>query len=644
MKLSIIIVNYNVKYFIEQAIRTSISAAKNISHEIFVVDNHSVDGSQSMIKELFPGVKLIESKQNLGFAKANNLAIRQAKGEFILLLNPDTVVGENTFEECIHFMEQHADCGALTVKMLDGSGKLLLESKRGFPTPWAAFCKFSGLYKLVPSSEFFNQYYLGHLAYDEVQKIDVLPGAYIMVRKALVDKIGGLDEAYFMYGEDIDFSYQIKKAGYENYYLPEPHIIHYKGESTSKSSLNYVKSFYNAMIIFTNKYYGGIKRIGLLFLLKMAIVVQGVLSFLKHNFLSIFRPIIDGIILFFGIKWIAPLWSNYYYNQVDYFPVSIFKQNAILYSSLWIIVAFLYGYYDRISKWKDIPMMTFVGLILNLIIYSILPEDYRTSRVVIFLSAIFAFLYFGICNWFQSKINLRKSKISLGQTLHYLIIGDESDEQFVRSILDTNKVAYEISKRVDPNDRFSEVEIRELVKVLSIDEIIFSSEKFQTLEVLDYISKLGSIVSYKIISKNTQSLISSDSKNTKGELIHFNIPYRLTDIVYKRQKRIFDIAFSLLVFLCLPILLWLQKDKLQFVKNCWNVLNGNFSWVGYQVDKQEKYNLPKMKNNLIQVDSDHSKYQNEILEKYILSNYAQNYTIWSDFNLCLQNITQLDSK
>ena len=161
---------------------------------------------------------------------------------------------------------------------------------------------------------------------------------------------------------------------------------------------------------------------------------------------------------------------------------------------------------------------------------------------------------------------------------------------------------------------------------------------------MDYISKLGSIVSYKIISKNTQSLISSDSKNTKGELIHFNIPYRLTDIVYKRQKRIFDIAFSLLVFLCLPILLWIQKDKLQFVKNCWNVLIGNFSWVGYQVDKQEKYNLPKMKNNLIQVDSDHSKYQNEILEKYILSNYAQNYTIWSDFNLCLQNITQLDSK
>ena len=195
MTLSIIIVNYNVKYFIEQAIRTSLKASEHIDAEIIVVDNASIDGSQSMIKNFFPEVQLIDLKNNLGFSKANNLGIAAAKGEFILLLNPDTVVGENTFTECLKFIQTHSDCGALTVKMLDGSGKLLPESKRGFPTPWAAFCKFSGLYKIFPKSKFFNQYYLGHLSYDEIQKIDVMPGAFILVRNNIVDQIGGLDTA-----------------------------------------------------------------------------------------------------------------------------------------------------------------------------------------------------------------------------------------------------------------------------------------------------------------------------------------------------------------------------------------------------------------------------------------------------------------
>ncbi|HUN15526.1 MAG TPA: glycosyltransferase family 2 protein [Saprospiraceae bacterium] len=642
MTLSIIIVNYNVKYFIEQAIRTSLKASEHIDAEIIVVDNASIDGSQSMIKNFFPEVQLIDIKNNLGFSKANNIGIAAAKGEFILLLNPDTVVGENTFVECLKFIQTHSDCGALTVKMLDGSGKLLPESKRGFPTPWAAFCKFSGLYKIFPKSKFFNQYYLGHLSYDEIQKIDVMPGAFILVRKNIVDQIGGLDESYFMYGEDIDFSYQVKKHGYENYYLPEPHIIHYKGESTSKSSINYIKSFYNAMIIFTNKYYSGLQKFGLLLILKLAIIFQASLSFVKHNLIQIIRPLLDILIIFFGIKYIASLWSIFYHHQENYFSEDSLNKNAILYSILWIAVALFHGFYDRIIKIKDILIILVIGLILNLSIYSVLPESYRSSRVILLLSSVFVAVYLFavrfIILFFQSK----NKRNSLDKSLNYLIIGDEHDEDFVKSIFDHNQLKYSIVKRLDPSEKFSETQIREMVKILSVDEIIFSSDKFQTLGVLDYISKLGALVSYKIISKNTQSLISSASKNTKGELIHFSIAYKLTDRVYRRQKRIFDVMYAIFLFLFFPIIIFFQRNISAYFLNIWQVLIGHKTWVGYTRQAQEKYDLPHIKPALFSIYSDQEALPNEILEKYILTHYAQNYSIFTDIHCCLQNITNSD--
>jgi GT2 family glycosyltransferase len=253
MKLSIVIVNYNVKYFLEQCLDSVIRAKYGEDIEIFVVDNFSTDHSVEYLQPKFPGVIFLANNENSGFSKANNQAIKLAKGEYILLLNPDTVVGENALKNVCHFMDQHPDAGGIGVKMIDGYGSFLPESKRGFPSPWNSFCKMSGLSKLFPFSESFGKYHLRYLDENEANEVDVLAGAFMMLRKEALDKVGLLDETFFMYGEDIDLSYRIKQGGYKNYYFPEP-IIHYKGESTKKD-FKYVKNFYEAMLIFYNKHY-----------------------------------------------------------------------------------------------------------------------------------------------------------------------------------------------------------------------------------------------------------------------------------------------------------------------------------------------------------------------------------------------------
>ena len=255
MKLSIIIVNYNVKFFLEQCLFAVEKAMKGIEGEIFVVDNNSVDGSVAMIQHRFPNVKLIENYQNVGFSRANNQALEKATGEYVLLLNPDTVIEENTLSLCSEFMDQHPEAGALGPKMIDGKANFLPESKRGLPTPQVAFYKIFGLTHLFPSSRKFGQYYLGHTSPEEIQPVDVLTGAFMFIRSLVLNKIGFLDENFFMYGEDIDLSYRITKSGYINYYFPKTTIIHYKGESTRKGSLNYVILFYKAMQIFAEKHF-----------------------------------------------------------------------------------------------------------------------------------------------------------------------------------------------------------------------------------------------------------------------------------------------------------------------------------------------------------------------------------------------------
>lgn len=305
LKLSVIIVNYNVKYYLDQCIRSVLRAFvwMNTPAEIIVVDNHSADGSVDYLEKrypqmLYPMVRFVRSAHNLGFARANNIAIRQSRGEYVLLLNPDTIVGEDALKASVDFMDAHEDAGAVGVRMLGAQGRRAMESRRGLPTPMVSFFKMLGFCNRWPHHRLFGKYYMGYLPWDEPCQIEVVSGAYCMLRRKALDEVGLLDEDFFMYGEDIDLSYRVLKGGYHNYYLPVD-ILHYKGESTQKSSFRYVHVFYEAMLIFFRKHYSGMTFL-LSLPIKTAIYAKalmalvGMLSERMRKSLGFFAPSAEG--------------------------------------------------------------------------------------------------------------------------------------------------------------------------------------------------------------------------------------------------------------------------------------------------------------------------------------------------------------
>ncbi|CAN5302372.1 glycosyltransferase family 2 protein [soil metagenome] len=281
MQLSVIIINYNVKHFLEQCLASVVKAIKNTNAEVLVIDNNSTDRSKEFFSNKFPEVRFIWQKHNDGFAKANNTALANASGKYILFLNPDTIVAEDTFTKCISFLESKPDAGALGIRMIDGSGKFLKESKRGFPSVATSFFKLAGFAKIFPRSKYFSKYYLGNIDEHSTASVAVLAGAFMMIPQNVLDKTGSFDEDYFMYGEDIDLSYRIQKNGFTNYYFADSTIIHFKGESTQKQKFEYVKTFYNAMRIFVNKHYTRGKARWFSVFIQGAIFFRGSLSAVK---------------------------------------------------------------------------------------------------------------------------------------------------------------------------------------------------------------------------------------------------------------------------------------------------------------------------------------------------------------------------
>lgn len=259
MTLSIVIVSYNVRYFLEQCLRSVFAACGETEFEVFVVDNASDDDTPAYLRRQFPAEQYPElhieaNTRNVGFGRANNQAVERATGDYILFLNPDTLLTEETLTRCLDFARRHNDLGALGVMMLQSNGSFALESRRGIPTPWTAFCKMSGLAALFPRSHRFGRYYMRYLDAEQPAAIDIVSGAFMMCPRKVLQEHGAFDPQFFMYGEDIDLSYRLLRAGLQNYYLPTP-ILHYKGESTHKNTYRYVHVFYGAMLIFFRKHF-----------------------------------------------------------------------------------------------------------------------------------------------------------------------------------------------------------------------------------------------------------------------------------------------------------------------------------------------------------------------------------------------------
>ena len=656
MTLSIIIVNYNVKAFLEQCLLSVRKAVQGLDAEVIVVDNNSVDGSVAMVENDFPEVVLLKEKENHGFSIANNLAINRSKGKYVLLLNPDTLVQEDTFSASVAKMESDDSIGCLGVKMLDGSGKFLPESKRGFPSPSVAFFKIIGLTKLFPNSKWINGYHLGYLDKDESHEVDVLCGAFMMIPKAVLNKVGLLDEDFFMYGEDIDLSYRIIKAGYKNVYFPDTQIIHFKGESTKKGSLNYVKTFYQAMSIFASKHLdpGNASRMN--GILNIAIYGRAMLSMIKsffQNYLLYFTDVLLMVVSLIGFK---NFWESFYFGKEDYYS-SIFERfNVPFYVGLWLIALYYSGAYDKkVSLWKTIRAML-LGTLVLLALYGLFPEVLRNSRMILLLGSILATSMLASSRWILNKLFPNVGYLQNSQLKKSLVVGSFADYQQIQSLLSKTsantkilgRVALEVEARENEKpDKAILSSLDNLEEISSIhkpDEIIFAAKSTPMDKILYWMSQLGPKIEYKITGEESLSIVGSKSKNQKGELYSVALSYNIASPHNRRLKRLVDIIASILFLILGPILIFLPSNGLKFTKNCILVLLGLKTWVSYENDGTNS-DLPIIRKGVIHPSIQYSNGNApEEMKEKINFIYAKDYQVNDDIIILKSHIGKLGLK
>lgn len=650
MDISIIIVNYNVKHFLEQCLHSVEKALKNVQGEVFVVDNNSVDGSAQLIREKFSKVNFIQNTENVGFSKANNQAIQQAKGKYVLLLNPDTVVEEDTFEKVLSFMEAHPEAGGLGVKMIDGKGVFLPESKRGLPTPWVAFYKMFGLSRLFPKSRKFGKYHLSYLDKDQIHEIDVLAGAFMLLRKSAIDKVGMLDEAFFMYGEDIDLSYRIQQGGYKNYYFPETTIIHYKGESTKKGSLNYVKVFYNAMVIFARKHFPGSKAGVFALLIHLAIYFRALLSASKRIMQNIYLPLVDALLIFAGFWLVTPFWEQFQFNQPDYYPPEFIQFVVPVYSVFFVFgILFSGGYKKPVSVYK-VGRGILWGLISILLAYSLVDEKYRFSRALILLGTAWSGIVLIVFRLLGHWLKLSGFRIYSQRIQKIAIVGHSEEARRVQKILEETRIKSQLAGFIalDSTDKGQNYmgelsQLEEIIRINRIDEIVFCAENISSAEIIKAMLDLSRLdIDYKIAPPESASIIGSNSIHTAGDLYVVNLN-AISKSSNHRKKRIFDLVAAVFILLLSPVLIGFTSQKANFIKNIFRVILGRKSWIGYIPNIDDESKLPKIKPGILhpgdmfpelQLDKEKSVQLNRL--------YAKDYNLLSDIELLLKAWEHID--
>ncbi len=653
MKLSVIIVNYNVKHFLEQCLHSVYDASNGLDVETFVVDNNSVDGSNEMVREKFPNVHLIANKDNVGFSVANNQAMKIAKGEYMLLLNPDTIVEHDTFHKVVQFMDEHPDAGGLGCKMVDGKGHFLPESKRGLPTPDVAFYKIFGLSKVFPKSKTFSKYHLGYLDNDETHEVEILAGAFMLMRKTVLDKVGLLDETFFMYGEDIDLSYRIIKGGYKNYYYPEARIIHYKGESTKKGSVNYVFVFYNAMIIFAKKHFSQKHAKTFSFLINMAIYFRASLAILQRFMKQLFMPFLDGALLYGGIYLIKEYWEMYFFQSGGdaYYPQEFMNIVVPVYVLTWLGSMYLSGGYDKPIRLNKALQGVGIGTVLILVVYALLPESIRFSRALILMGTLWGML---------STIGLRfilhltgKSDFRIGTegSKRFVIVGDQEEVYRVNSvlrktILNPGYIGFVGMDEKDLSDHefvgtFDQ--LKEIIQIYKINEIIFCAKSIPAQKIINEMGNLQElVVDYKIAPPESLSIIGSNSINTSGDMYTVDIN-SIGKANNKRNKRFFDFIISILFLGLYPVLLFFVKKPLGFLRNILFVLFGKKSWTGYFFSGTgNTKHLPKIKSGVLTPRDVLGKreVQPETIDR-LNALYARDYKIGSEINMIIKGFRNL---
>jgi GT2 family glycosyltransferase len=605
MKLSVIIVNYNVRHFLEQALLSVVQAAKGLAVEVFVVDNNSVDGSVQMVQEKFPEVKVIANRKNTGFSKANNQAILQSQGEFVLLLNPDTIVEEDTFRKVINFMETHPEAGALGVRMLDGKGKFLPESKRSLPTPWVAFYKIFGLSTLFPQNKKFGKYHLTYLNSNETHEVEVLSGAFMLLRKTVLDQIGLLDEDYFMYGEDIDLSYRVIKGGFKNYYFADTSIIHYKGESTKKGSLNYVRVFYQAMLIFARKHFSKSNQSLFILLIQFAIYFRAIVAVVNRVFQRIAFPLIEGLMIYGVIQMIKWYWETQHkYVDGGGYPLTFDLIAAPIYVVVLVLFLSIAGAYRKPYKSSKIISAAFSGFIAIATVSYLFPEI-NYSRAIVGLTSMFT-VFLCIFNRFFLQL-ITKGKLDLREKARRraLIVGDTDEalrvHRMIRRELDYDvEILGLLVPDAPSGEKIPEIlghpdQLDEALEVYRVEEVIFCNKSLSTRGIIDEMARLmRNGLTFRIVPPDADYLIGPNQIHSAGQN-----PLTLNLLLPENRfrKRLFDALVSSFLILMYPVSFWLYKKPGAALNSLWKALRGKYHLVGYVVEDNPA--LPRMKKGLL---------------------------------------------
>ena len=557
MDLSVIIVNYNVRDFLENALTSVQQALRGMDGEVIVVDNASDDGSVEMVRKKFPAVTVIAGDRNVGFAAANNVALRRAKGRHLLLLNPDTVVQEDTFQVIIRFLDEHPDAGLAGCTILNPDGTLQPACRRSFPTPWVAFTKISGLSTLYPRSRVFGRYNLGYLDPGGTYEVDAISGSFMALRREVYEQVGGLDEEYFMYGEDLDWCFKIKQAGWKVYYVSETRIIHYKGESVRRSDIDEVRTFYRAMRIFVDKHHGRGAVNGLI--LRAGITVREWIAFL----VKIARPMraaaIDLVLM--AAAWLAAeyLW----FGEVFRFPAYAYPITLLV---PWLVVAAVMHSMGAYGARKYSVPVVAGAVITGYVLLSAITfffRDYAFSRMVVLISG--ALNVFLLTGWRMAAFRLFRSasfrKGSPFGRLSLVVGADDSGREVARKLRSNPQGGYDVVGFIDATsrrigDKVDGVEILgsidnigKIIQQEKVSEVIFSTDALSYKDILSVIARTGSrSVNFRLVPTSLEVIIGKTHIDRLNDLPFVQIEYRLHQLSNRFFKRLLDLVAGSLLY------------------------------------------------------------------------------------------------
>ena len=642
-QLSIVIVNYNVKHFLEQVLYSVEAASQQLDVETWVVDNNSVDGSMEMVHAKFSWVKTIINKENVGFSRANNQAIRLSNSKYVLLLNPDTVLQEDTLSKCLDYMDTHAQVGGLGVRMIDGKGCFLPESKRGLPTPKAAFYKMSGLAALFPKSKEFGRYHMKYASEFQIHEVDVLAGAFMMLRSATLSEIGLLDEQFFMYGEDIDLSYRITLAGYKNVYFSDTTIIHYKGESTKKKSVNYVKVFYNAMVLFARKHYSAQRAGRFAFWIHIAIYFRASLALVWRAASTIWMPFLDFLLIYLGYFGIARYWEAYHKFVPNFYPPEYYWLHIPIYVFMALFAVYISGGYDKPFRAYRVFRGTLAGSLVLFAAYAFFPKDMQFSRAILALGSAWAIGGTLLMRWFYERLHVGQVEMTRLQQKRIILVAGVEESKRIVDLLNQSEVSHQLLGSVNPQE-VKEIDfvghigqLSEVVEIYAANTLIFSSKDVSNTRIIEVMSAFADQnIQLKIAPNKGEFIIGSSSKNDPGELFTLEVHYALAESYYKRRKRIFDVlvAVGLIAFMPLGVFFLFAERWRILYANILAVLIGHKTWVSYQGLHSAAF-LPKLRQGVVWASGPWTETTFEADVNHV---YAKEYEVGKDVQLLINYI------